>query len=175
MPGERTFRASLLSRDLRSFALPGLGLAGSSILALAYVLGAGESFSVVAGLLATAGICTGAVAHGRARVRRLAPMDVRLTEQALVCRGAARSGGLCLEGPISDRVRAAKAVLEGEAGYREAHVDPCVVSAILADPTASAADRVAAALALAGAAPGGREKVRVVAQTTADVSVRAAL
>lgn len=377
MPGDRTFRASPLSRDLRSFGLPGLGLLTSSGLAVAYVLGAGESFSVVAGLLATAAICTGAVAHGRARVRRLAPTDVRLTEKSLtigeshiarrdlvhgvvvpvedgalvqlrssrlrqplvlhfedtveanallaelglgvddttatfltqspwlakrwfangligLCLGvfslsvlviplgwppiiavtaiamlllpilfvatpaslhvgldglryaflgkrqffswssiervipyraksittdsggveiviegraeplripmgtdalvgdtperlaarieqakraaeSARSDGLELKGSMPDRVRAAKAVLEGDGGYREAHVDPFAVSAILADPTASAEARIAAAVAIAGSSPDGPEKIRIAAKTTADVSVRAAL
>jgi hypothetical protein len=376
MAERQIFRGSPLARDWRSSAVPALGLGTSAALALAYVLGAGEAFSVVGGLVALAAICSGAIAHQRARVARLAPTEILLTDAALVVgrqrvaradlkhgvvvpvedgalvqlrssrfrqpivvhfedegeahrlldalglgaqRMAARfvtlspwlasrwfvggllaafalvfalavavlplgwpphlavmaiglllvptmltavpgsfsvgldgvryghlgrkrflpwseiervapyraksfltdSGGieivvrgsaaplriplgtdalvgdtperlaarieqaraaadqaragLELHGPFRDRVRAAKAVLEGESRYRHAYVDPGVVSALLSDPTARAEDRVAAAVALAGSGSGGRERVRVAAETTVDATLRAAL
>ncbi len=95
-------------------------------------------------------------------------------EQARDAAVGSRAPALELSGSLEDRVRVAKGVLEGAGGYRVGHVEPDAVGDLLADPAAAAEDRVAAALALVDH-PGGRARVRVAAETTADRSVRAAL
>lgn len=91
-------------------------------------------------------------------------------------RSAAAGGALTLRGSLADRVRAARAVLDGDAGYRDAHIDPAAVEGLVANPTAPVEDRIAAAVALVGADPvRGRRQVRIAAGTTADLEARAAL
>ncbi len=87
---------------------------------------------------------------------------------------AAHGAPLTLSGSQAERVRAAKAVLEGEAGYRQGHIAPEAVSALVLDPNAASEDRVAAAHALAES-KAGRAKVRIAVSTTAERSLREAL
>ena len=56
----RQITASPLTRDVRAMAPAALGLGLSALLAIVYVLGLGETFSVLAGLVAAAAVCTGA-------------------------------------------------------------------------------------------------------------------
>jgi hypothetical protein len=60
-----------------------LGLSVAAVLALVYVLSAGEAFGVVAGLVAAAAVCAGAVLHQRARVLRQAELPIRIETEAL--------------------------------------------------------------------------------------------
>ncbi len=87
---------------------------------------------------------------------------------------AAHGAPLALSGSQAERVRAAKAVLEGEAGYRQGHIAPEAVSALVLDPSAAPEDRVAAAHALADS-KAGRAQVRIAVSTTAERSLREAL
>jgi hypothetical protein len=90
-------------------------------------------------------------------------------------RAAARDRpALALSGPMAERVRKARAVLGGTAGYRDAQTPPEAVHRLVLDPSADPADRVAAAVALRDTEE-GRARVRVAAATTAERSLRVAL
>ncbi|NUO47317.1 MAG: hypothetical protein HOV80_00525, partial [Polyangiaceae bacterium] len=82
-PKPGSIMASPLTRDVRAMAPAALGLGVAAVLMLLYVLSAGEAFAVVAGLVATAAVCTGAVLHQRARVLRQAELPIRIEGDAL--------------------------------------------------------------------------------------------
>jgi hypothetical protein len=100
----------------------------------------------------------------------------RLAARIEEARLAAARGrtSLNLTGTKDDRVRVARAVLQGAAGYREAQTTPDAVHQLVLDPAADPEDRLAAAIALRDSAQ-GRARVRVAAATTAERSLRVAL
>jgi hypothetical protein len=121
---------------------------------------------------------------GRAKPLRLplatdrisADTPERLAARIEEARSAAARGraALALSGPIEERVRKARAVLDGTAGYRDAQTPPEAVHQLVLDPQADPEDRVAAAVALRDSEE-GRARVRVAAATTAERSLRVAL
>jgi hypothetical protein len=98
-------------------------------------------------------------------------LAARIEEARLAA--ARERASLNLSGSKEERVRAARAVLDGAAGYREAQTSPEAVHQLVLDPAADPEDRLAAAVALRDTDE-GRARVRIAAATTAERSLRVA-